>query len=176
MQSNNQNNGETRLSFLGEEALADRKDAITHNRVSYNQYVSPIADRYLEKLQEYGIYCKEEKMKDWLRVTCGLVNSIGSIQDSDWLEEASLFEKTCSMMEKIHGNADWQEISRECDLLTCYEVEAVGELLLEFSPNGIAFVENFSKNFHADFSEMYRLKEVYGAAKRKSYQERYARM
>lgn len=130
---------------------------------------------YLAKLQGYCVYCKDEKMADWLMVTCGLVNSIGSIQKSDWLYEASLFETTCLMLEKIHENVDWQEVSSECDLLTHGEVEAVGELLLEFSPNGISFVENLSKNSNFNYNDMDRLKDVYAVAKRKVYHERNAR-
>lgn len=154
------------FSTLKNAALTSRKRAIAQDFKVCGEYYSPSADRYLMRLQEYGIYCKEEKRGDWLKVTKGLVNNIGATLDYDWFYEAFLFENTCIIMEAIHGDINWfdfKDISSKC---TARLVEDMTELLLEFSPNGVAFVDNVVKKYVPQYDEMVRVQEMYESLKK----------
>lgn len=154
------------FSVLRSEALVSRKRAIAQDFKVRGEYYSPAADRYLKRLQSYGIYCKEEKKDDWLKVIRGLINNIGLTKDYDWTYEAFLFETTCTMMEAIHGEVDWADFKDIGNKCTVGLVEDMTELLLEFSPNGIDFVDNVVREYIPEYDSMTRVPETYMAMKK----------
>lgn len=149
--------------ILRSEALVSRKRAIAQDFKVKEKYYSPAADRYLEKLQEYGVYCREDKKDDWLRITTGLVNNIGLTQDFDWRYEAFLFENTAKMMELIHGEVDWNTFEYLGGRYTTTLVEDMTELLLEFSPNGVLFVDNVVSKYVDGYADMTRVRDMYNS-------------
>ena len=149
------------FSTLRNDALISRKRAIAQDFKVRGKYYSPSADKYLKKIQEYGIYCKEEKQEDWLRVTTGLINNIGVTSDFDWQYEAFVFENTAKMMEFIHGDVDWDCFNNASSRFTATLIEDMSELLLEFSPRGVDFVRNVVISNYDDCGKMERVQRMY---------------
>lgn len=149
------------FSELRNAALVSRKRAIAQDFKVRGKYYSPSADKYLKKLQEYGIYCKEEKQEDWLRVTTGLINNIGATSDFDWRYESFVFENTAKMMEFIHGDVDWDCFNNASSQFTATLIEDMSELLLEFSPRGVEFVKNVVIKNYDDCGKMERVQRMY---------------
>lgn len=94
-------------------------------------------------------------------VSSGLVNNISPTNERDWLWESYLFESTCEMMKSIHSDVDWDEISFKTSRFASSFVEPMTELLLEFSPNGIEFVDRVVKPFVDGYEEMSRVQKMY---------------
>ena len=149
------------FSKLRNDALISRKRAIAQDFKVRGKYYSPSADKYLKKLQEYEIYCKEEKQEDWLRVTTGLINNIGVTSDFDWQYESFVFENTAKMMEFIHGDVDWDCFNNASSRFTATLIEDMSELLLEFSPRGVEFVRNVVMSNYDDCGSMERVQRMY---------------
>ena len=149
------------FSELRNNALVSRKRAIAQDFKVRGEYYSPSADKYLKKLQEYGVYCKEEKQEDWFRVTKGLVNNIGFTSDFDWGYEAFIFENTAKMMEVLYSDVEWTDFSNVSSKYTRDLMESVSELLLEFSPKGVEFVENVVINNYDDCANMKGVQRMY---------------
>ena len=149
------------FSTLRNDALISRKRAIAQDFKVRGKYYSPSADKYLKKIQEYGIYCKEEKQEDWLRVTTGLINNIGVTSDFDWQYESFVFENTAKMMEFIHGDVDWDCFNNASSRFTATLIEDMSELLLEFSPKGVEFVRNVVIKNYDDCGKMERVQRMY---------------
>lgn len=149
------------FSTLRNDALISRKRAIAQDFKVRGKYYSPSADKYLKKLQEYGIYCKEEKQEDWLRITTGLINNIGVTSDFDWQYESFVFENTAKMMEFIHGDVDWDCFNNASSRFTATLIEDMSELLLEFSPRGVDFVRNVVIKNYDDCGKMERVQRMY---------------
>lgn len=143
------------------EAWYSRKRAIETDFKSRGRYYSPNADKYLKDLQSYGVYCREEKINDWFMVSSGLVNNISPTNERDWLWESYLFESTCEMMKSIHSDVDWDEISFKTSRFASSFVESMTELLLEFSPNGIEFVDRVVKPYVDGYEDMSRVQKMY---------------
>ena len=149
------------FSTLRNDALISRKRAIAQDFKVRGKYYSPSADKYLKKLQEYGVYCKEEKCEDWLRVTTGLINNIGVTSDFDWQYEAFVLENTAKMMEFIHGDVEWDCFRNASSRFTATLIEDMSELLLEFSPRGVEFIENVVISNYDDCGSMERVQRMY---------------
>ena len=149
------------FSTLRSNALVSRKRAIAQDFKVRGEYYSPSADKYLKKLQEYGIYCIAEKQKDWLKVTMGLINNIGFTSDVDWRYEAFLFENTAKMMEVLHSDVEWTDFSNISSQYTRDLMESMSELLLEFSPRGVEFVEKVVINNYDDCASMKGVQRLY---------------
>ena len=49
------------------------------------------------------------------------------------------------MMEFIHGDVDWTCFNNASSQFTATLIEDMSELLLEFSPRGVEFIENVVK-------------------------------
>lgn len=146
---------------LRQNALISRRRAIAQDFKVRGNYYSPSADKYLKELQVYGVYCKEEKQEDWLKVTRGLVNNIDLAKEYDWKYEAFLFEETAKMLMLIHGDVNWDSFVNLSSKYPATLIEDMSELLLEFSPRGVEFVENAVASKIADYDKMHRVHKMY---------------
>lgn len=126
------------------------------------KFYSMTSDDYIRRLQEYGIYCKEEELDNWFNKVQSLVDAIPYMSDNEWLYEAGMFEATCEMMKLLDSSPSLDDIK---DLVsrqghTGMTMSCLGQSLLEFSPYGIYFVDNIIKP-RSVYSGMTYLQEAY---------------
>lgn len=137
------------------------------------KFYSMTSDEYIRKLQEYKKYCKDEEQENWCIRTQALVDAIPSMSDSEWLYEAGIFDATVELMEKMASDFTWDEvreiISRQGH--TGMTMSCMAQKLLEFSPQGISFVENIIKP-RSIYSGMTYLQEAYEYEKSKENEKK----
>ena len=126
------------------------------------KFYSMTSDDYIRKLQDYGIYCKEEEIENWCLRVQALVDAIPSMSDDGWLYEAWIFDSTVEVMELLSTGGSWDEVK---DLIskqghTGMTMSSMAQNLLEFSPYGIDFVDNIIKPRTA-YNGMTYLKQAY---------------
>lgn len=126
------------------------------------KFYSMTSDDYIRKLQDYGVYCKEEEIDNWCFRVQALVDAIPEMSDDGWLYEAWIFDSTVEMMELLSNGGSWDAvrelISRQGH--TGMTMSSMAQNLLEFSPYGIDFVDNIVKP-RMSYEGMTYLKEAY---------------
>lgn len=65
------------------------------------------------------------------------------------------------MMEFIHGDVDWTCFNNASSQFTATLIEDMSELLLEFSPRGVEFIENVVISNYDDCGSMERVQRMY---------------
>ena len=65
------------------------------------------------------------------------------------------------MMEVIHGDVDWTCFNNASSQFTATLIEDMSELLLEFSPRGVEFIENVVISNYDDCGKMERVQRMY---------------
>lgn len=114
--------------------------------------------RYKRKLASYGIYCKEEEQRNWVRSCEGLINTGKDLNEKEWNYESCIFESSGEIMKEIGENRSWEEIEMnfyfrfdDLDL-----IQDISEMVLIYSPKGIEFVNEVIKK-HYYLKELDRL-------------------
>ena len=158
-------------------ALNDMRIAIGLGVTRNGEFYSSVANKYRDMLIEYGMYCKDDEVDRWIGCCQYLIDSISHCEDTEWLYDAWIMEATAKLLYALDGEIDWDrvhDIVREQGH-TCGTISEVSQLLLDFSPCGVEFVEHEIKP-RAIFSEMKGLKSAYntevGNRKRKEKRER----
>lgn len=126
------------------------------------KFYSMTSDAYIRKLQEYGIYCKEEELDNWFNRVQALVDAIPKMSDNGWLYEAGIFDSTVEMMELLSNGSSWDEVRELISKQghTGMTMSSMAQNLLEFSPYGIEFVDNIIKP-RSIYEGMTYLKKAY---------------
>ena len=126
------------------------------------KFYSMTSDDYIKKLQEYGIYCKEEELDNWFNRVQALVDAIPEMSDAGWLYEAGIFDATVEMMELLSNGGSWDEVRELISKQghTVMTMSSVAQNLLEFSPYGIQFVDVIVKP-RSVYEGMTYLKKAY---------------
>lgn len=142
------------------------------------KFTSSIADQYRDKLIEYGIYCKEEEIDRWIDMCQRLIDSIPKCSDAEWLYDAWTIEAAAELMQVMDGETiDWDKVGNMVfdQGHTVGTMSEVSQLLIAYSPNGMAFVDEFIKP-RSIFNSMTSLKNAYnterGRLLRKEKKER----
>ena len=65
------------------------------------------------------------------------------------------------MMEFIYGDVDWTCFNNASSQFTATLIEDMSELLLEFSPRGVEFIENVVISNYDDCGSMERVQRMY---------------
>lgn len=126
------------------------------------KFYSMTSDNYIKKLQEYGIYCKEEELDNWFNRVQALVDAIPGMSDAGWLYEAGIFDATVEMMELLSNGGSWDEVRELISKQghTIMTMSSMAQNLLEFSPYGIQFVDVIVKP-RSVYEGMTYLKKAY---------------
>lgn len=126
------------------------------------KFYSMTSDEYVKKLQEYGIYCKEEELDNWFNRVQALVDAIPRMSDDGWLYEAGIFDSTVEMMELLSNGGSWDEVRELISKQghTGMTMSSMAQNLLEFSPYGIQFVDVIVKP-RSVYEGMTYLKKAY---------------
>lgn len=126
------------------------------------KFYSMTSDDYIKKLQEYGIYCKEEELDNWFNRVQALVDAIPGMSDAGWLYEAGIFDATVEMMELLSNGGSWDEVRELISKQghTVMTMSSMAQNLLEFSPYGIQFVDVIVKP-RSVYDGMTYLKKAY---------------
>ena len=151
-----------------ENALQDMKISQMLFLTKNGDFYSTIANEYLKILQTNRVYCKEEKQDEWNKKMKSLINHIGKIDDDSWLFHAWVYEKVGIFLEKLSKNCSWSEIDKMVHEQghSGYSISYVSQMLLEFSPKGIEFVENIVKPT-GSLKLLENLKSSYNCEKRR---------
>lgn len=154
------------LAVNKENALRDMRTSIDLFLTKDGKFYSTLANEYRDKIAEYGIYCREEELGRWLSMTQYLIDSIKNMTDNEWLYDAWTIEATCRLMEAMDENIDWDEIHKivEEQGHTGGSISEVAQLLLAYSPHGIAFVDHIIKP-RTIYNGMTNLKNAYNSEK-----------
>lgn len=151
-----------------ENALKDMRASQALFLTKNGKFYSSVTEEYLQKMQEYGIYCKVEEQENWCRRLQSLVDCMPNMSDDEWLNEAWIFESSATLMEKMNGEFSWDEVR---DVIseqghTGMTMSLMSQTILEFSPYGISFVDHIVKP-RGGFNAMTYLKRAYNMAKKK---------
>ena len=166
---------EKHYSPTKENALRDMRLSQELYLTKNGKFYSMVANEYRDILIEYGMLCKEEEIDRWISVCTDLINSISSMSDMDWLYDAWLIESVAKLMFALDGDVDWRRVKEIVSDQghTVRTMSEVSQMLLDFSPKGVEFVEHIVKP-RSVFNDMRGLKAAYNSevGKRKRIEKR----
>lgn len=155
---------EKHYSPTKENALRDMRLSQELHLTKNGKFYSMVANEYRDVIAEYGMYCKEEELERWLAMSQSLIDSISSMKDVDWLYDAWVVEATAKLMVALDGEVDWDRVSEIVSDQghTVGTMSEVSQMLLDFSPMGVEFVEHMVKP-RSIFNDMKGLKAAYNS-------------
>ncbi|MBQ8891780.1 MAG: hypothetical protein IJ068_02830 [Bacilli bacterium] len=105
---------------------------------------SNIANEYIDDVSKYSIYCKEDKQDEWIATIRKLIYMSGEVEDYLLLSELSARENAGMIMESISNNMSLADISKivKSQGHTGSSISLLGQIMLQYSPMGVEFVEN----------------------------------
>ena len=106
-----------------------------------NKIYSYDAEEYITKMSKYSNYCKTDKQAQWESEIRKLVYMAGEATDKYILSQLYAREQAGLIMEEIEKGKSWNDIS-ELVNSQVYNLSLLGEVMLEYSPYGIDFVDS----------------------------------
>ena len=153
-----------------ENALYDMRISMDLCLTKNGKFYSMIANQYRDMMCEYGIYCKDDEALDkWAKLCQELIDSISSSSDVEFLYNAWMVEAAAKLMHAMsEENIDWNRVREIISDQghTGGTMSQVSQMLLEYSPHGVEFVERFVKP-RSIFNSMTNLRKAYNKEKRK---------
>lgn len=153
-----------------ENALMDMRTSISLFLTKNGKYESMLANQYRDMMMEYGTYCKNDEALDkWFMLCQKLIDSISDSSDAEFLYNAWMVEAAAKLMYAMSDeNLDWDRVREIISDQghTGGTMSQVSQMLLEYSPRGIEFVERFVKP-RSIFNSMTNLKKAYNKEKRR---------
>lgn len=131
------------FELTAENAIRDMKLAKLFIITKDGKFYSYIAKNYIKKMAKYSAYCKEEEQENWTKTIEQLIYMAGEVDDDFLLSELHSFEDVAEIMECISKGSSWEDISKITHEKghSCMTISLLGQRMLQFSPNGILFVE-----------------------------------
>lgn len=107
------------------------------------KFCSYIAKDYIEKMAKYSVFCKEEEQENWTKTIEQLIYMAGQVDDDSLLSELYSFENSAEIMELISNGSSWEDINKFTHKqgYSGITISSLGQRMLQFSPDGINFVE-----------------------------------
>ena len=131
------------VELTPENVIRNMKNTKLLHVTQNGKFYCTMANKYVAKMSKYSKYCKEEEQENWTKGIENVISYAGEVSNYTLTDELHSYQDAGEIMKFMDSNNDWEEIKKVVNKQghTGATMSLLGQKLLQFSPNGVEFVE-----------------------------------